>query len=112
MLVWYANIDICLTMTTANPLILKVTPPPNRETRRAVVAEYKKLLGLLADVELSFYNQLFKSPFSYWYVYTMHLDVWNSAVELIKKHEKPKYWGVDEHYFEKNFKPIENVEEK
>jgi len=81
--------------------------PTNREQKRVVFNEQKRIFDALFEVETKFVDNIMqdKSPFEYKDTYNFFLELFNREVENINQNLKPRWWIVNEHYFSENFKP-------
>lgn len=81
--------------------------PRNREQKRVVFNEQKRIFDALFEVEKKFVENILedKSPFDYKETYSFFLNIFNAKVEWLNHNLKPQWWIVNEHYFSENFKP-------
>jgi hypothetical protein len=81
--------------------------PTNREQKRVVFNEQKRIFDTLFEIEKKFVENIMqdKSPFEYKDTYNFFLELFNKEVENINQNLKPRWWIVNEHYFSENFKP-------
>ena len=81
--------------------------PTNREQKRVVFNEQKRIFDVLFGVEKRFCDSIFdnENASSYSFFYSFYLDQFSNNVLYINQVLKPRWWIVNEHYFSENFKP-------
>lgn len=86
--------------------VYPISPLLSREAKRAFEKETANYFNLFKEVNDSFLNQLFSdnSFLDYDILYQAHLDIWIKRCEWVY-HKKPKYFYVDTHWFEREYKP-------
>jgi len=95
---------------TEQPFILGLAQlrqlPTNREQKRVVFNEQKRIFDTLFDIEKKFVDELFDDKFQdYGDAYTFYHNYFTIEVQLLNQNLKPRWWIVNEHYFSENFKP-------
>lgn len=82
----------------------------SRSEARKAKREYDHFLKEVEPIEIEFCDELFdESPgFNYHSLYSHYLCKLNELVEYLNRY-KYKIIEVDSHFFEKNYKPIENI---
>lgn len=95
---------------TREPMVIKKWEAVNRSQRRSMDSEIKKVGFELLGVEKRFLENLFDESLSesleYKDFYNYFLEQWKRNVSIIKKLYNPKWCVINEHYFEKTYKPI------
>jgi hypothetical protein len=82
--------------------------PSCRNQKRKVIFEYERFAERLIEVENMFYNQLFEdNEFTYHDLYIHYLQQYKDVCFWVGEVIKPKYWKVNEFYFNQLFEPIE-----
>ena len=89
------------------PVYLKVQPI-GRQLEREALKELKTIRDRLSIVEENFYLAIFEFDFDYLPAYQECLRRYTKACEWIQNNQKPRWCIIDEYYFEKMFKPVEN----
>jgi hypothetical protein len=95
---------------TEQPFILGLAQlrqfPTNREQKRVVFNEQKRIFNALFHVEKKFVDELFNNKFQdYNDAYTFYHNYFIIEVQWLNQNLKPRWWIVNEHYFSENFKP-------
>jgi len=81
--------------------------PSNREQKRVVFNEQKRIFDALFDIEKKFVEEIFSNSNFQGYgdAYTFYHNYFTIEVQLLNQNLKPRWWIVNEHYFSENFKP-------
>lgn len=81
--------------------------PSNREQKRVVFNEQKRIFDALFEVERKFVDELFLNEQfqDYKDAYTFYHNYFTIEVQLLNQNLKPRWCIVNEHYFSENFKP-------
>ena len=83
--------------------------PVNRTQIRAMGKEFDKIHESVFNIEDVFLAQLFdNNKYTYHELYSHFLGEYKMCMKYLKKVVKPKYFTLDENYFSKKYKPIEN----
>jgi hypothetical protein len=93
------------------PMIIPLIDAPNRQHKRAMEKEAKKLLENLTVLEVWFLNELFNDDVSasYKQLYDHYWKQYVDEIERLRKIVKPKYFRVNSDYFWQNYGPVEKT---
>lgn len=82
-------------------LVVPIAEPKDVWDRRRMIEEYKALALPLWDVELMFYNELFREdcPFTYDELYQQYQYIYSELAVVLTNQVKPKFLGINPHYF-------------
>lgn len=89
------------------PVYLK-KQPIGREQKREALRELNAIRERLGLVEENFYLAIFEFDFDYIPAYQVSLRRYQREVDWVNRVSKPRWCIIDEYYFEKMFKPVEN----
>lgn len=93
----------------AKAIYLRFTPK-NRQQKRAMFFEYKKVKPLIDEIEDHFIVDLFYNAHSdYNSIYTHYLDRFKKLIEKIVRDKNYRYTLPDVKYFVKMYGPVEKA---